>query len=73
MVQAIFLLGIIVAPTLGPTLGGWITDNYAWSWCFFINVPIGIASAFLVSTFLQDPPGQAAARGAGGLARASRC
>ena len=58
IVQAIFLLGIIVAPTLGPTLGGWITDNYAWSWCFFINVPIGIASAFLVSTFLHDPPEQ---------------
>jgi MFS transporter, DHA2 family, multidrug resistance protein len=58
MVQAIFLLGIIVAPTLGPTLGGWITDNYSWSWCFYINVPIGIASAFLVSTFLKDPPGQ---------------
>src|SRR5215210_7677793 len=63
MVQAIFLLGIIVAPTLGPTLGGWITDNYSWSWCFFINVPIGIASAFLVSTFLKDPPGQERHRG----------
>lgn len=58
LVQAIFLLGIIVAPTLGPTLGGWITDNYTWSWCFFINVPIGIASAFLVTTFLHDPPDQ---------------
>jgi MFS transporter, DHA2 family, multidrug resistance protein len=57
LVQAIFLLGIIVAPTLGPTLGGWITDNYSWNWCFFINVPIGIVSAFLVFTFLQDPPG----------------
>ncbi len=57
MVQAIFLLGIIVAPTLGPTLGGWITDNYQWNWCFFINIPIGIVSAFLVSTFLHDPPG----------------
>jgi DHA2 family multidrug resistance protein len=56
MVQAIFLLGIIVAPTLGPTLGGWITDNYTWNWCFFINVPIGIVSAILVYTFLQDPP-----------------
>src|SRR5215210_1904596 len=62
MVQAIFLLGIIVAPTLGPTLGGWITDNYAWSWCFFINVPIGIVSAFLVTTFLHDPPSQAKRR-----------
>jgi len=58
LVQAIFLLGIIVAPTLGPTLGGWITDNYTWNWCFFINVPIGIVSAFLVFTFLQDPPNQ---------------
>ena len=56
IVQAIFLLGIIVAPTLGPTLGGWITDNYQWSWCFFINVPIGIVAAFLVTTFLHDPP-----------------
>src|SRR5882724_9872245 len=57
MVQAIFLLGIIVAPTLGPTLGGWITDNYTWNWCFFINVPIGIAATFLVTSFLHDPPG----------------
>src|SRR4051794_17270841 len=56
LVQSIFLLGIIVAPTLGPTLGGWITDNYQWSWCFFINVPIGIVSAVLVTTFLHDPP-----------------
>jgi DHA2 family multidrug resistance protein len=56
MVQAIFLLGVIVAPTLGPTLGGWITDNYTWNWCFFINVPIGFLAAFLVFTFLRDPP-----------------
>lgn len=56
MVQSIFMLGIIVAPTLGPTLGGWITDNYTWNWCFYINVPIGIAAAFMVSTFLHDPP-----------------
>jgi len=58
LVQAIFLMGIIVAPTLGPTLGGWITDNYTWNWCFFINVPIGIASVFLVTSFLHDPPGK---------------
>src|SRR3954468_982880 len=58
MVQSIFMLGIIVAPTLGPTLGGWITDNYTWNWCFFINIPIALASIFLVSTFLHDPPGQ---------------
>jgi len=54
IVQAIFLMGIIVAPTLGPTLGGWITDNYTWNWCFFINLPIGVASFFLVTTFLED-------------------
>src|SRR4051812_7007358 len=56
LVQAIFMLGVIVAPTLGPTLGGWITDNYDWNWCFYINVPIGIVSAFLVGTFLHDSP-----------------
>ncbi len=56
LVQAIFLLGIIVAPTLGPTLGGWITDNYTWGWCFFINVPIGLVATFLITTFLHDPP-----------------
>ena len=64
LVQAVFMLGVIVAPTLGPTLGGWITDNYTWNWCFFINVPIGIASAFLVSSFLRDPPDQQAHTGA---------
>lgn len=63
LVQAVFLLGIIVAPTLGPTLGGWITDNYTWNWCFFINVPIGIASVYLVTTFLRDPPDQVAHTG----------
>jgi len=56
VVQTVFILGIVVAPTLGPTLGGFITDNYTWSWCFFINVPIGIVSAFLVFNFLQDSP-----------------
>jgi DHA2 family multidrug resistance protein len=56
LVQAVFMLGVIVAPTLGPTLGGWITDNYTWGWIFFINIPIGIASVVLVSSFLQDPP-----------------
>jgi len=62
MVQAVFMLGIIVAPTLGPTLGGWITDNYTWNWCFFINIPVGAAALFLVSTFLHDPPNLARVR-----------
>ena len=56
MVQAIFMMGIIVAPTLGPTLGGWITDNYHWGWCFYINIPIGIVAVFLVTSFLHDSP-----------------
>ena len=64
LVQSIFLLGVIVAPTLGPTLGGYITDNASWHWCFFINLPIGIVSAFLVVTFLHDSPGQARRTGA---------
>lgn len=54
MVQALFGLGIIMAPTLAPALGGWITDNYTWPWVFFVNVPIGLVSAFLVGNFLQD-------------------
>jgi MFS transporter, DHA2 family, multidrug resistance protein len=55
LVQAIFLLGVIVAPTLGPTLGGWITDNASWHWCFFINLPVGLVSAYLVVKYLHDP------------------
>src|SRR5436305_6273085 len=58
VVQSIFIMGIIVAPTLGPTLGGWITDNYTWNWCFYINIPIGIVATFLVTSFLHDPPGE---------------
>jgi MFS transporter, DHA2 family, multidrug resistance protein len=54
MVQTIFILGIVVAPTVGPTLGGVITDNYQWSWVFFINIPIGIAAFSLVWFFLHD-------------------
>ncbi len=53
-VQAIYILGIISAPTLGPSLGGWITDNYSWQWVFFINIPIGLFSAALVFLFLDD-------------------
>jgi MFS transporter, DHA2 family, multidrug resistance protein len=57
MVQALFIVGLIVAPTVGPTLGGWITDNYNWNWIFFINIPIAALSVFLTMTFLKDPPG----------------
>ncbi|MBN9501003.1 MAG: hypothetical protein BGO01_05980 [Armatimonadetes bacterium 55-13] len=54
LVQSIYVLGIIVAPTLGPTVGGWITDNYSWHWNFLINLPIGAIAFFLVFNFLQD-------------------
>jgi DHA2 family multidrug resistance protein len=54
MVQAIFGVGIMVGPTVGPTLGGWITDNYSWPWVFLINVPIGIVASILVLTFMKE-------------------
>ena len=54
VVQSLYVLGVIMAPTIGPTLGGWITDNYTWSWIFFVNIPIGIFSATIVMTFLND-------------------
>ncbi len=53
-VQALYVLGVIVAPTVGPTLGGWITDNYSWPWIFFVNLPIGLISASIVAAFLSD-------------------
>ncbi len=56
LVQSIFILGIVMAPTLGPALGGYITDNYNWPWVFFVNIPIGLLSLFLVATFLHDAP-----------------
>ena len=54
IVQPIFMMALTVAPTLGPALGGWITDNYTWNWCFLINVPLGILATMLVLTFLHD-------------------
>ena len=53
---AIFSLGVVVAPIIGPIVGGWITDNFTWRWVFFINLPIGILAAFLVRIFVEDPP-----------------
>ena len=49
-------LGIVVAPMLGPVLGGWLTDSYSWRWVFYINVPIGVLAVFLTSVFVFDPP-----------------
>lgn len=54
MVQAVYGLGVIVGPTIGPTLGGWITDNYNWPWIFFVNIPIGIIAAVMTYIFIHD-------------------
>ncbi|MGA2603646.1 MAG: DHA2 family efflux MFS transporter permease subunit [Verrucomicrobiia bacterium] len=54
--MAMLGMGIVVAPVIGPTLGGWITDNYSWRWLFYINIPIGIAAVLMILRFVQDPP-----------------
>jgi DHA2 family multidrug resistance protein len=56
MAMAIFGMGIVVAPIIGPTLGGWITDNYAWRWIFYINIPVGALAVYLLHRFIEDPP-----------------
>jgi len=54
--MAVYGMGIVVAPIIGPTLGGWITDNYSWRWIFYINLPIGLIAAFMANAFVEDPP-----------------
>src|SRR5213592_4113578 len=49
-------LGIVVAPILGPVLGGWLTDNFSWRWVFYINIPVGIASIVMTKLYIFDPP-----------------
>lgn len=49
-------LGIVVAPILGPVLGGWLTDTYSWRWAFYINLPVGLASLAMANAFIFDPP-----------------
>jgi MFS transporter, DHA2 family, multidrug resistance protein len=56
MAFAIYGMAVVVAPAVGPTLGGFITDNYSWRWIFYINVPIGIISLLLTSRLISDPP-----------------
>ena len=57
MAMAIYGVAVVVAPILGPVLGGYISDNYSWRWIFYINIPIGIVSLILTSFVVQDPPG----------------
>ncbi|MCY2925245.1 MAG: DHA2 family efflux MFS transporter permease subunit [Planctomycetota bacterium] len=56
MAMAVYAMGVVVAPIVGPTVGGWITDNYSWRWIFFINVPVGMISLLMASWVIQDPP-----------------
>jgi DHA2 family multidrug resistance protein len=56
MAMAMFGLGVVGAPIIGPFLGGWLTDNYSWRWVFDINIPIGIVAVFLMARFVEDPP-----------------
>ena len=54
--MAFWGLGIVVAPMLGPVIGGWLTDNYSWRWVFYINLPVGLASVIMTRLFIFDPP-----------------
>jgi MFS transporter, DHA2 family, multidrug resistance protein len=56
MAFAVYGLAVVVAPTIGPWLGGWITDNFSWRWIFYINVPVGILSLLLTNFLVSDPP-----------------
>ena len=56
MAFAVYGVAVVMAPAIGPTLGGWITDNYSWRWIFFVNIPVGILSLLLTSRLIQDPP-----------------
>jgi DHA2 family multidrug resistance protein len=52
--MALFGLGVMVGPTIGPTLGGWLTDNYGWPWIFYINVPVGILASMMITAYVHD-------------------
>jgi DHA2 family multidrug resistance protein len=54
--MAVYGVGVVVAPIIGPTLGGWLTDSYSWRWAFYINLPVGVLAVFLTSLFVEDPP-----------------
>ena len=53
--MAVFALGVVVAPVLGPTLGGWLTDTYSWRYAFYINIPVGILALYMINRYIHDP------------------
>jgi DHA2 family multidrug resistance protein len=55
MAMGVFAVGVVVAPIVGPTLGGWLTDNYSWRWIFLVNLPVGLVSYLMVQAFIFDP------------------
>ena len=71
MAFAVYGMAVVVAPAIGPTLGGWITDNYSWRWIFYINVPISIISLYLTHSLVEDPPYLKAEQSAARVDRAS--
>ena len=56
LAMSVFALGVVVAPVLGPTLGGWLTETYSWRWAFYINIPVGIVAILMIVRFVEDPP-----------------
>ena len=58
MAMALFGLGVMVGPTIGPTLGGWLTDNYGWPWIFYVNLPVGVLAAAMIIAYVHDPEDQ---------------
>ena len=63
LANGLFGLGVVVGPTIGPTLGGWITDNYSWPWIFYVNLPIGLVATLLTLSFIRDAKEKRAAGG----------
>ena len=56
MAMAVYGMGVVLAPAIGPILGGWLTDHYGWEWIFYINVPVGLLGIFLINIIVHDPP-----------------